>query len=96
MAQMREPRKAKLDPKTKEVLRPADTVSFDDCAATSVKAPKAFEPCHTHYKAGDKVTYRDETWEVIHDPGYVGLDGRHWVKVVRNGYDVHVPCGMLK
>ncbi len=72
-----------------------ETVSFDECAATSVKAPKAFEQCHTHYKHGDKVTYKGEIWEVIYDPNYIGLDGRHWVKI-RLGDDVtHVPCGKL-
>jgi hypothetical protein len=70
--------------------------SFDEAAATSIKAPKPLEDCHTRFEHGQKVIYRDEEWEVCWDGGYVGLDGRHWVKIRKGDWAFHVHCSDLK
>lgn len=64
-------------------------------AATSVKAPKAFEDCPVRFNVGDKVLWRGDEFVVLHDGGYVGLDGRHRVQVKRGDWKVHLYCWEL-
>lgn len=90
---MRTPRKQKRSHKTGKVTVLNETVSFEECAATSVRPPKAFAACTdcTVGEAGTTVLYRGKFLTVEYNAGFVGLDGRHWVKV--NGG--HVPCWLL-
>lgn len=99
-AQMSVPRKAKLYPEAKNgrvywVLRSAESISFNECAETSVKAPRPLEDCPVRFNVGDKVLWRGEEFVVLFDGGYVGLDGRHRVQVKRGDWKVHLYCWEL-
>lgn len=98
--QMSVPRKAKLHPVTKAVLRPADSVTFTEAARTSNRAPRPFETCHCDLPVGTVVTTEWGSGTVCDNAGYVGLDSRHRVRVSvpttsGNSWKVDMLCGLL-
>jgi hypothetical protein len=49
----------------------------------------------TETKQGRTVSLANKTWgpgTVTRDPGYIGLDGRHWLTVLIGTSHFNVPC----
>lgn len=78
-------------------VMPGNKLSMTEAALTSVRPPDDRVPFNV--QPGTKVriakgNQADATWAqrgvVKRNPGYVGLDGRHWLMVDFDGWECHV------
>jgi hypothetical protein len=77
---------------SKPQAKKGEKTSFASAAATSNRAPRPLEACHCTLPVGSSVTFRGLPETVTFNPGFVGLDGRHFVKLSSG---MHVPCGSV-